>query len=374
MAEEVDELLTRVARLEALFGVLLMFEAGDVEAFDAYRRLVLRRAPFAAGPRLDELLDAFRRTGLPSRYRELQERLNALESRIQGTEARFEDVRASGLRVAPYEDSLGRVQNLIDHEMPGLRRSIAEVSDKQTATQRELHAYLAVAALGLDPRKVPLQRFLPVRIYLSVDDRRAVALISQALTAFAQSIDLEIADEFPEETGSWFKRLFTRTKDAVTQPEVTKRLRKAERALELAALQKAQADIDLKQAEAASHLIRSLENTPNGVCHVGSIFVVKVTDETNGPRIVTRSLTQAEMIELEQHTELIKRPQEMLRLLERGSARPIVGRRVSRRKSRKAANKGRRLAGDAAPVDGATQRGPTVDEEADHLTVRRPRR
>jgi hypothetical protein len=134
---------------------------------------------------------------------------------------------------------------------------------------------------------------------------------------------LESTYGFTSERGSWFSRWWTRSKDALTSDEILDRLQKAERAIELAALGRVQAEVDQKQAAAASQLIESLKSTPHAVCAIGSVLVVKVTDD-NGPRIIARTLTQKQMIAIERDDRLVRDPHALLKY--RNSSRfPDVG-------------------------------------------------
>lgn len=85
------------------------------------------------------------------------------------------------------------------------------------------------------------------------------------------------------------------------------RFAKGERALELQALQKPQAAIDKDQAEAVAAIITALDKTEDAICQVGSILLLK-----SKGRLITRTLTQKELIHLEQHPELLKSPDEIL--------------------------------------------------------------
>jgi len=120
-----------------------------------------------------------------------------------------------------------------------------------------------------------------------------------------------VADEFPEIRGSWFKKWFARSKEVLSQPEVIERLEKIERAVELKAIDKPQADVDDKQAGAIAKLIKCLDKVPNAAVQAGSVLVVKLTTN-NVPMIQARTLSQHEMIELENNQLLLQNPAEVL--------------------------------------------------------------
>lgn len=214
-----------------------------------------------------------------------------------------------------YEDWFYKIKEEFSYSFNRIEKQIDGLYSSQTKLQEEIHSYLVTQSLGIDPNVVPLYRFLPIRIYLTISEPNRIRVISNAITTFSRSIGFEISDHFPPETSSWFQRWFVKSKDIITQPEVTERLKKGERALELATLQKYQATVDKEQAEAASTLLRSLEQVPNAVCQIGSILLIKITDSISGTRVYTRSLTTQEMIYLERNQHLLKNPQTILEAL-----------------------------------------------------------
>ncbi|QDV71749.1 hypothetical protein Poly24_54890 [Rosistilla carotiformis] len=262
MANE-DELERRIRRLEALFSAMLMSD-GDLSS-KSYERLIERLLHRPKEPDMfyDELYFLLRENPFRTRDR-MGERMDAL-------------------------------------------------SDSQTKLQGELHNYLVAQSMGVDPNLIPLHRFVSVQVYLPKDDAETVTKLSDAIRQLLDAFDFEIADDFPPELSSWFKKWFAKTKDVATQPEVADRLKKIERAIELKQLQETQASIDEKQAKATRDIMAALENTPDAVCLVGSILTVKISGNT--PRAYVRSLTPEEMIFLSNNQHLLKSPETILEAL-----------------------------------------------------------
>jgi hypothetical protein len=204
---------------------------------------------------------------------------------------------------APYFSE----QQIARHSLTDVRNRVSELE--------ELLAKRASLDLGIDPRVVPLQRFVPVRVWLATDNDEHAIGVSNAVDRLNKTMGLESTYGLATEHGSRFFRWWTRTKDLLTSEEMLERLQKAERAVELAALGRVQADVDQKQASAAAQLIESLKLIPNAVCAVGSILVVKVTDD-HGPRVVVRTLTQKQMIALERDDRLVRDPHTLLKHLD----------------------------------------------------------
>lgn len=259
--EKVEALERRLRRLEGLFLVLF---ANDAEWPEDDRFLF-------------EVIERFGRFPDPPFFEELLHRLirRKPSGRLSQLERKFERLEAT-------------------------------VGENQVG----LHQFLSLAAMGAPIDEVPLLRIVPMRVYLKHEDEQLQEELAKAVVGFAASFGIDIADDLPAVKGSWFKRWFGRTREALKEPEVRERLEKGERALELHALQKPQAVIDKDQAEGAAALITALEKTDAAVCQVGSILILKA----NGG-VVARTLTQKELIHLEKHPELLKAPDEILAAL-----------------------------------------------------------
>jgi len=216
--------------------------------------------------------------------------------------------RETGLRVRELEQRAERA----DSRIRQIRQDLDEGRESERRRAIEMYSHLTMSSLGLDPASAPLHRFLPLRVYTATDDADATLAISEAVEQLIASFDVEFAHEFPAESGSWFKRWFGRTRDAVAQPEVASRLKKLERALELETLQKNQSAIDKNQAEAAAALLDALGSTDEAVCQIGSILLVKIIGPTGKPQVFTRTLTQEELLFVERNPEALKSPAEVL--------------------------------------------------------------
>jgi hypothetical protein len=158
---------------------------------------------------------------------------------------------------------------------------------------------------------------VPIRVYLSDDDPKKADQFIKAIALFKEALDLIVVDDPPAESGSWWKRWLAITRDVSSQPEVAERLRKAERALEMQALHKIQAEVDKKQAEAAQALIQSLENIENAAIQVGSLLIIKTCSD-KGARLTVRTLTQNQLALLEKDPSLLQDPETVLRLVTEG--------------------------------------------------------
>lgn len=171
--------------------------------------------------------------------------------------------------------------------------------------------WISRESLGIDTAAVPLPRLLPVRIHLTRPPESEHAFLD-ALRQFADIMGFVLSIEYSPELGSWLKRLFLRTREFLTQEEVRERAALGEKALEVALLGKAQAEMDLNRAQGAAAILAALQPDENAAVQIGTILLVRYTDEEGKSQTRVQTLTQRELLHLEKHQELLDRPRELL--------------------------------------------------------------
>jgi len=116
------------------------------------------------------------------------------------------------------------------------------------------------------------------------------------------------------ESGSIFRRYIAVLKRVFTSRDARENFAKAERALELLALDTRQAQVDEKVAAAVSGLVSSFEDVPRACVRVGSIFFVKYTGPS-GPIVLARNLSQVEIRAMERFPEIQREPEKAFEAL-----------------------------------------------------------
>ena len=216
-------------------------------------------------------------------------------------------------------ERLDRIESDIDRQLKEVHRRLDDISiqgeTKRTAILQflttisdDLNGFEWALSIGTEPADLHTQRSIPVRIYLSepVGDEIHQQIID-AVASTLEELSFEKDTDLPEESGSWWKRFWMRTKDAATQEEVTERLGKLERAAEVALLDKPQAEANKDHAIAIAALMEPLKKTDNACIQVGNILLVKI-----GGDIIARTLTPIELRAMEKNQSLLKQPQELL--------------------------------------------------------------
>ena len=278
--EDFNRLQRRVEYLEFVLRLILEAEIPGVPPLDRYFDEPL----FRKGPA---------RGGIPS--------LEYLLARYYKRGALFDEI---GKRINELSSDQERLSRDIDS-------GIGQIKKDSGVLAAELHHWLAIQSLGLDLSNVKIPRFIPMRVYLSDVPDEGVEGIVAAIGEFINAFGFEVTDAFPEVRGSWYKKWFAKTIEVASQPEVEKRLSKIERAVELRGLGLPQAEIDERQASAVSALINAIGPIPSAAIQSGSILLLKLTVDGQAT-IQVRTLSQREMIVLENHQDLLDSPKDIL--------------------------------------------------------------
>jgi len=232
---------------------------------------------------------------------------------VKAMEEKFGVGAAAPVAVAPQINAPSRDQALT-RILSLLRKRIDRL--KQEAEEENRQKMLAALSMGLPLDEVRIHRFIPVSIYLADESKHQTAM--RALERFLHALGLHSWEEKPAEQGSWFKRIIAFFKSPATKDEIEDTLRLGRRALELQLLQKNQADSDKSLAEAAKNLHEIFKDQPFGCAKIGSLVYIKT--EKHGIHIIT--LTQRQLIEIENNPPLLRDPIEMLERLKALSPPP----------------------------------------------------
>ena len=294
--DDFEALRRRITVLEAMLETIL---GADLPWSRLDYRFASSRKPYE-----DSL-----RSGLPEEMYELVERYHHRRERVfLLTLEQIDDVRSAQRDTSRELANLGKVTA---DQANQTKQDLASLEARVQSGAAELHQWLAIQTLGLIEQESRVTRFLPMRAYLSDIPANGLSAFTEAIDNLIETFGFEVSDEFPEICGSWFKKWFVRTKEVASQPEVADRLAKIERALEMKGLATPQAEIDSKQASAVAALTTSLANVPTAAIQVGSILYLKLTIDDQAV-VQARTLTQRELIVLENNQDLLNSPTTIL--------------------------------------------------------------
>ncbi len=204
-----------------------------------------------------------------------------------------------------------------------LMHEVFMLRDEISSLSWNLHEYMWPKTLGVEDEDVDRPQFAPARIYVDDGDQES---IEKAFHDVLDAHGLIVSIELPSEYGSWFKRMFVRTKEATTVGHVRDTLSDLEKTLEMRIIATPEPEIDSRQSESVALLLDALQRTEEAVIQIGSILLIK-----HAGAILARSLTPRELIYFERHSFLFKSPAgalDALRMLslrnDQGSASDIT--------------------------------------------------
>lgn len=311
-SNDIEYLRRKIGRLELLVLALFTSETWDSdeqltdEFLHMFHRYYERDRERPRDPEFFFLLERLMRRVPSEKRHRFDERLVTLEKRSTETVSAVERIRARG------EEQLATFRASIGASVDEIASKVSASQEAHSELKQDVHGFLVLQSMGLDLSEVPLPRFMPIRVYLSEADPKRILSVSNAVRHLLDTFGFVISDDFPEESGSWWKKWFAKTRDAATQPEVIERLKKIERAVELQGLIKPQSEINKNEAEAVAALIKAVENVPTAAIQAGAILLVKTNNPHSGPCIQVRTLTLRELTHLERNQKLLASPQDIL--------------------------------------------------------------
>ncbi|TCC18659.1 hypothetical protein [Kribbella sindirgiensis] len=222
----------------------------------------------------------------------------------------------------PYEiDRLGDVVRATDADSPRLAhrlRRIAlsangiRVSLDRFTVSRTSAAYAVPSPQRHSPHRNDGARStdresVDVIVYLDSDDDEALGRALGAVDNLVQVMGYEEPQHIQVERGSIFRRSKAAAQKALRSKDLQDRLIKVERAVELEKIDLKQAEVDIREAEAAGKLMQSLAEIPQACIRIGSMFLIK-HDSPGGQVVLIRNLSQLEIRALEKFPEIQKDP------------------------------------------------------------------
>jgi len=161
-----------------------------------------------------------------------------------------------------------------------------------------------------------MTRFLPVRLYVTREAQDMAAPLIEAIERMLEAFGFEVADDFPAERGSVFKRWFSRSKDALTSEEAKDIARKVKKGAEVVGLDKPMAEVNKTQSEALRNMLESAKNYDDVALQFGTVlFVVQTNSNSNKRTAMAMTLSPAQVIALENNPNLLHNPATILERL-----------------------------------------------------------
>lgn len=153
-------------------------------------------------------------------------------------------------------------------------------------------------------------------IFAGTDNYNVAERIFDTTSNFFETSGFEISEEGKIKQGSWFKeKVVYKIRNVFRSKEAKELFDKAKKAIELQQLEVHQSQVNKNNAEAAAALLTAVKDVPFFATKMGSLVIIKITDQNGKEQVITRLLTTEETIFYDQNSALLNNPIELLNSL-----------------------------------------------------------
>ena len=156
-------------------------------------------------------------------------------------------------------------------------------------------------------------------IFAETDNYNVAEKIFNATINFFETAGFEISEEGKIKQGSWFKeKVVYKIRNVFRSKEAKEIFDKTKKAIELQQIEVHQSQANKNNAEAAAALLTAVKDVPFFATKMGSLIIIKTTDQNGKEQVITRLLTTEETIFYDQNPALLNNPIELLNSLNNG--------------------------------------------------------
>jgi type III restriction enzyme len=157
-------------------------------------------------------------------------------------------------------------------------------------------------------------------IFADTDNYKVAEKVFDATVNFFETSGFEISEEGRVKQGSCFKEnIIYKIRNIFRGKAATELFDKTKKAIELQQLDVHQSQVNKNNAEAAAALLTAVKDVPFFATKMGSLVIIKTTDQNGKEQVVTRLLTTEETIFFDQNPALLNNPIELLNSLNHSS-------------------------------------------------------
>jgi type III restriction enzyme len=156
-------------------------------------------------------------------------------------------------------------------------------------------------------------------IFVDTDNFNLAEKIFNATINFFETSGFEISEEGRIKQGSWFKeKVVYKIRNIFRSKEAKEIFDKTKKAIELQQIEVHQSQANKNNAEAAAVLLTAVKDVPFFATKMGSLVIIKTTDQNGKEQVITRLLTTEETIFYDQNPDLLNNPIKLLNSLSNG--------------------------------------------------------
>lgn len=157
-------------------------------------------------------------------------------------------------------------------------------------------------------------------IFADTDSFNIAEKIFDATINFFETSGFEISEEGKIKQGSWFKeKVVYKIKSVFRSKEAKEIFDKTKKAIELQQIEVHQSQANKNNAEAAATLLTAVKDVPFFATKMGSLVIIKTTDQNGKEQVLTRLLTTEETIFYDKNPTLLNNPIGLLNSLNNGN-------------------------------------------------------
>ncbi len=156
-------------------------------------------------------------------------------------------------------------------------------------------------------------------IFADTEDFRKAEKLFETTKALFETFGFEISEEGKIKQGSWFKEnVVYKIRNIFRSKEAEELFDKTKKAFELQQIDVHQSQANKNNAEAAAALLTAVKDVPFFTTKMGSLVIIKITNQNGKEQVLTRLLTTEETIFYDKNPELLNNPIELLNSLNNG--------------------------------------------------------
>jgi len=157
-------------------------------------------------------------------------------------------------------------------------------------------------------------------IFAETDNYNVAEKIFDATINFFEASGFEISEEGKIKQGSWFKeKVVYKIRNVFRSKEAKEIFDKTKKAIELQQIEVHQSQANKNNAEAAAALLTAVKDVPFFATKMGSLVIIKTTDQNGKEQVLTRLLTTEETIFYDKNPTLLNNPIGLLNSLNNGN-------------------------------------------------------
>jgi hypothetical protein len=148
-------------------------------------------------------------------------------------------------------------------------------------------------------------------VFIGTEDYAEAEVVFEAYLNFSISAGFRLVNRGEFTKGSWIRKGIEFVQRVASSKEATEAFTKAQKALELAKIEKLQSEVNKNNADAAAALLKSMDSVPEFTSRIGSLLVLK-TSNSCAPNISVLVLTTQQLAMVENQPELMNSPSTLL--------------------------------------------------------------